>query len=220
MRFHIGAIPEDQEFLPEAQGWRGIREPNPIWLNLFAIPVVIALMIVWALMIFFILVLRGLPPIPPTSSSLTLNPALLILILVLLIPAHEFLHALFYPDWGLSSRTIIGVWLSKGVFYAHYEGKMGRNRFLLIFLTPYLVLGILPALVWALLPANHLFSEVSINLLYISLLGSIFSSSDLVGVSLVFLQIPAAAIVRNKGWKTYWKPEMSDPVRSPDKLHA
>ena len=220
MRFHMGAIPENQEFLPEAQGWRGIREPNPIWLNLLAVPVVIAQVIVWALTIFIILGLRGLPPIPPTSSSITLNPVLLILILVLLIPAHEFLHALFYPDWGFSSRTIIGLWLSKGVFYAHYEGKMRRNRFLLIFLTPYLVLGILPALVWTLLPANFLFSGAALNLLYISLLGSIFSSSDLVGVSLAFLQIPPAAIVRNKGWKTYWKPDVSDPVSSPKNLQA
>lgn len=215
MRFHFGAIPEDQDFLPEAEGWRGIREPNPIWLNVIAVPVVIALMFVWALLIFLILLLRGLPYIPPPASlSFTFSPLAFILILLFLIPAHEFLHALFYPDWGLSSKTIIGLWLSKGIFYAHYEGMMSRNRFLLIFLTPYLVLGLLPALVWGLLPASYLASDVSINLLFLSLLGSVFSSSDFVGASLVFLQIPALAVVRNKSWKTYWKPEMSESTRA------
>ena len=206
VRFHFGAIPEDQDFHPEADGWHGIREPNPIWLNVIAVPVAIALMLVWFLLIFLILLLRGLPYIPPPASlSFPLSPLPLILILVFLIPAHEFLHALFYPDWGLSSRTVIGLWLSKGIFYAHYEGMMSRNRFLLIFLTPYLVLGLLPVLIWGLLPGSYWLSEPAILLLYLSFLGSLFSSSDLVGAGLVLLQVPVPAVVRNKSWKTYWK---------------
>lgn len=43
------------------------------------------------------------------------------------------------------------------------------------------------------------------SLMGLSLFGSVSACGDLVGAALIFFQIPHSAIVRNKGWKTYWK---------------
>jgi hypothetical protein len=121
------------------------------------------------------------------------------LLLLLLILAHEFLHALVHPGWGLSSNTVVGLWLSKGMFYAYYEGEMSRNRLLLVYVTPYIILGMLPTILIATIP------ELMQSLLWFSLFGSVLACGDLVGAGLIFFQIPRSAIVRNKGWNTYWK---------------
>ncbi len=44
-------------------------------------------------------------------------------------------------------------------------------------------------------------------------LNALLSCGDLLGVGLDLWQIPANAIVRNKGWKTYWR--RNEPPTSP-----
>ena len=66
-----------------------------------------------------------------------------LVIVIFLIPVHELTHALFHPACGLSDKTIIGLWLSKGLFYAYYEGPMTRNRFLMVYAGPFVVLSLL-----------------------------------------------------------------------------
>jgi hypothetical protein len=194
MRFHYGAFPENKDFIPEAEGWRNIREPSPIALQFIAFPVAIGLLFIWVVC----LVLFQQEAFSSQISRIVINIGTLVLLL-LLIPAHEFLHALVHPGCGLSSNTVIGLWLSKGMFYAHYEGEMSRNRFLLVFVTPYIILGVLPTILIATFP------ELMQSLLWLSLFGSVLACGDLVGAGLVLFQIPRSAIVRNKGWKTYWK---------------
>ena len=207
MRFHYGAIPEVDDFQPESEGWRAIREPNPILLQVMAVPAALALVLAWMLLIFLFLMLRGTSFEFPTSNiSFTLSLVTFLLILLLIIPLHELLHALSHPGWGLSAKTIIGMWISRGLFYAHYEGVMSRNRFLLISVTPCLVLGVLPAVVWGIFPGGWWSADMSQNLLFLSLTGTLAASGDFVGAVLMYLQIPNSAIIRNKGWRTYWKP--------------
>jgi hypothetical protein len=112
---------------------------------------------------------------------------------------HELLHVFTHPDWGTSSNSILGLWLSKGLFYAHYEGEMSRNRFLAVLLMPLIVLGILPTLLIMMIP------ELLSSLFWLSLFGILLPGGDLVGVGFIFFQIPPSAVVRNKGWRTYWK---------------
>jgi hypothetical protein len=82
---------------------------------------------------------------------------------------------------------------------------MSRNRFLLVALAPYLILGLLPLGLLA-LPGAALWSSGTVLILaVVSLLGSVLACGDMVGVILLLFQIPSAAIVRNKGWHTYWK---------------
>lgn len=76
---------------------------------------------------------------------------------------------------------------------------MSRDRFLLVFIMPYIVLGALPTILIAIIP------ELMQSLFWFSLIGSVLASGDFVGAGLILFQIPRSGIVRNKGWKTYWK---------------
>jgi hypothetical protein len=44
-----------------------------------------------------------------------------------------------------------------------------------------------------------------LNLARLSLLNSLAAAGDITAVWLIFSQINHTAIVRNKGWRTYWK---------------
>jgi hypothetical protein len=134
-------------------------------------------------------------PGEPASAS----TGLLLLFLVGLIPVHELLHALCFPGGLKSPQTLIGVWPARLLFYAHYEGSMPRNRFLLTFVMPFLVLSLLPVVLVG------LFQWPSLDLLFLSLVNGAAASGDIIGIFLVTFQVPRSAIVRNKGWRTYWK---------------
>ena len=192
MRLHYGAPPENKDFNPEAEGWHSIREPGPIAMQFIAIPVAFLLLVLWAA---FLLSFQQ-DSFPFQGLRIDLNA---LLVLFLFIPLHELLHAFTHPQWGISSNSMIGIWPSRGLFYAHYEGEMSRNRFLLVFGMPLIVLGVLPTLLIAMIP------ELMQSLLLPSLFGMIFACGDLVGVGFIFFQVPRSAVVRNKGWKTYWK---------------
>ena len=192
VHLHYGAVPENNDFNPEAEGWHSIREPGPIAMQFIAIPVAFILLFIWAVCLLSIQQDPSSLPVPRMDINA-------LAILFSLIPAHELLHALTHPVWGASPNSIIGLWWSKGLFYAHYEGEMSRNRFLLVFIMPFIVLGVLPTMLIMMIP------ELMQSLIWLSLFGSILACGDLVGVGLIFFQVPGSAIVRNKGWKTYWK---------------
>ena len=84
------------------------------------------------------------------------------------------------------------------MFYAHYDGELSRDRFLLILAAPTLVLTILPLSVCVLFdwnaPAVAAFAVAN----------GIGAAGDILGFGVLAAQIPRAAIVRNKGWRTYY----------------
>jgi hypothetical protein len=205
MRFHYGAVPEDPHFSPEAEGWLAIREPGPWLLQLIALPVAVILLLLSGALLYLVfpreLLLNQSPPL---TISIPIWPFLSILILI--IPIHELIHAVCHPGWGFSSNSVIGLWLSRALFYAHYEGSMSRNRFLLIFAMPYIVLSLLPIPLLAVSGILGWTPDTALTLAYLSLIGGILACGDVVGFWLVISQIPGSAIVRNKGWKTYWRP--------------
>jgi hypothetical protein len=204
MRFHYGAIPEDASFAPEAEGWLPIREPGPVALQLMALPVAFGILLFCGALLYLVFPRELLA----RTAVITVPIWPLLAILVLFAPVHECLHALAHPHWGASPKSVIGMWISKGVLYAHYEGPMSRNRFLLAGAAPYLVLSLLPIGMIALLgymawtPAD--ISALAL-LSILSILGGVLACGDLLGLGLIALQVPPTALVRNKGWKTYWK---------------
>lgn len=205
MRLHYGPIPKDDRFTPEAEGWFGIHEPGPLAIQLLALPVAFGILLFCSALLYLVFP-RELLMTRPTTISIPLWP--LLAIVVLLVPVHECLHVLAHPHWGASSNSVIGLWVSRGVLYAHYEGPMSRNRFLLVGAAPFLVLSLLPIGMIALLRYMSWAPAVMSALAWLStlsILGGIAASGDLLALGLVAFQIPRTAIVRNKGWKTYWK---------------
>ncbi len=205
MRFHYGAIPEAGDFEPEDEGWLSIREPSPLLLNLLAVPT--AFLMAGLIIGLLSLVYEGGEVVIWRSDEGDSSATQVLLILAVIlasIPVHELVHALTHPHFGLSSKSILGFWLSRGLFYAHYEGEMSRNRFLAILAMPFLILSLLPVAVMAfigsLAPMN-----IPSNLGFVAIINSMFAAGDALGFALLLSQVPSAAVVRNKGWKSFWK---------------
>jgi hypothetical protein len=205
MQFHCGAVPEDGQFQPETEGWSDIREPSPIAVQVIALPVAIGLLGFLGGLLFLALP-QGVFSIITVAVAVTkINVWGIVIICALLIPAHELVHALCHPRFGLSQNTIVGVWPTRLVFYAHYEGPMSRNHFAWVFVGPFVVLSLVPIGIIALLRAVPLSPNVVACLVILSLINGAASAGDLIGLLLILFQIPGSATVRNRGWKTFWK---------------
>jgi hypothetical protein len=212
MRLHYGPVPENPDFRPQDEGWTPLVEPSVTAFTWLAggvgVVVGIGAALLWA----------ATAP-SATLLSVTVRPgqsAVLAALLVwgkvlgavaLLVVVHELLHAASYPGRLFGPRTIIGVWPTKGLFYAHYDGPLSRNRFLLVLLMPFLILTAgfwLVELVartgWGLAPGW-------------SVLNAVFSGGDLLAAAMVAWQIPPQAEVRNQGWQTWWR--LPPPADSP-----
>ncbi len=205
MRFRYGPIPEDDVFHPEAQGWSDLHEPGPLIFTILAIPAGILLM---GATIYAISLAGEGGPLAIIQEVLEQsgpNPFLVFLIvLVISIPIHELVHLFTHPQFGRSNKSIFGLWLSRGMFYAHYEGVVSRNRFLSILAAPYLVLAWPPVIILALIGISVPIKYVEI-LVMVALVNCVLPAGDVLGFFLMVSQVPSSACVKNKGWKSYWK---------------
>lgn len=171
MRFHFGPIPETPDFVPEPP-WRALKEPTPWLMQLLAMPVaVVSGGVILALWFWF----TPLKTVIRDSQFGLWGLAAF----VWLVPVHEAIHALVHPGRGLSDRTCIGLWLSRGLFYAHCHGPMSRNRFIAILIAPFIVLSILPLIVCALMGAAHPLPVTG------SIVNAFLACGDLLGVLLL-----------------------------------
>lgn len=201
MRFHCGAIPEDNRFDPEEGGWKRVREPGPIGIQILALPALVVILAGLAWLIFQVFP-RGSGA--PSFIGFTRSTWLALL---LFIPVHELIHALCHPKWGLSPNTLIGLWPSRLLFYAYYHGQVERNRLLVAFAMPFIILSLLPIALLAVLKYFFPVVPLATTLAVLSFVNGAAASGDVIGFCLVLFQIPSRAIVRNKGWKSYWRYE-------------
>jgi hypothetical protein len=190
MRFHLGAIPDSPDFVPDAS-WRPLRQMPAPWIeNLLALPIGVFAALIVAALWFHVSPLQDITP----AMSL---PAYLLLVVGFVV-VHELIHALVHPMAGLSRRSILGFWASLG-FYAHYDGEMSRNRLVACLLMPLLVLSLLPLLVSAVTQVT--FGWVA----FVSALNALGACADLLLAGSILFQIPATAIVRFKSWRIFWR---------------
>ncbi|MBI5686846.1 MAG: DUF3267 domain-containing protein [Verrucomicrobia bacterium] len=207
MQIHWGAIPAAVDFQPEAEGWNPIREPSPVLMQFIALPLGVVMVGLLVTVLHFIaprgLCGNGTIVIPPSEVSVAFAGALIVL--VLLIPVHEMIHALIHPAQGRTDKTMIGIWPSRLLFYAHYEGVLSRGRFLAVFAAPFIVLSLCPIPLIALMSAWGKCSAIEMCLTALSLINGLSSAGDALGMMLIASQVPTTANVRNRGWRTYWK---------------
>ena len=190
MKFKWGPYPEAADFDPQSP-WRPLDEPSPEVLRRRALPVaaVSALVVVlmWMLTV--------------DVSRIQWNVAILSAVVWFpgLIALHEAVHALLFPRSGVPGNTIVGFWPQQALFYAAYLGEMSRERFACVILAPLVVLSFGPLLV---APFTEVTSSIVVS---ISVTNAMLSCGDLVGVFYLLRGSPKKTIVRNKGWKTYWR---------------
>ncbi len=189
MRFHLGSPPD--EFVPDSS-WRPIREPGPFVMQLFAAPLCLGM----AVLAFYCWMHVWLPLFELRNAALLLSLAAIIVV-------HELLHAVATPRFGCTPSTVIGAWPARLLFYATYCGPLTRDRYLVVFAMPFLLLTVLPLVAAAggLLPPALVPAAA-----WCSVWNALFSGGDCLGFALVLVQIPRAANVQNQGWRTYWKP--------------
>jgi hypothetical protein len=199
MQLHLGPPPNSPDFAPEQDGWTALREPSPTMLNFIAGPVGIAAAALVALgwsqtptAVQFHVSGNSLTSIPVISASVLLG-------FIALVAVHEMVHALGYPRCGWTPATIIGLWPTHMLFYAAYLDHLGRNRLLLVYVLPFLVISLLPLIVCASLKIN------SPPLMAISVINALFCGGDFTCFALILWQVPSNAQVRNQGWATWWK---------------
>ena len=192
MRFRLGAIPESPDFTPD-QTWRPLREPGPWLMQLFAIPLGIAsfagIGLLWLRATPLNLKLLATPGFP-SQGLMSFIP---------LIVVHELIHAAVHPQCGRSEATILGLWPSRLLFYAHYDGELTRNRFVNILAMPTIIVTVVPLVVAIMTNRSHALVA------WVSTWNALFSCGDLFGILLLLFQVPSRAICRNQGWRTYWK---------------
>ncbi|MEJ6950301.1 DUF3267 domain-containing protein [Natronospora cellulosivora (SeqCode)] len=189
MKICVGNVPKDERFYPQKEGWKSIREPNPLLYQILAVPIGILITYIIYLLTknIFSLYLYFSKPI--------VNIALILLITIV----HECLHAVCHPKFGISDKTILGMWPQKFLFYAHYEEKLIRNRLLLVYLNPFIFLSLIPVLIVLLFELSLFF------LIRLAIINALLSCGDILGFFLLIIQVPKNAYIKNKGWKSYWK---------------
>jgi hypothetical protein len=171
--------------------WKPMREPRPWLIQFIALPIGIVTAALIAVLWLTITPLR--------LATFTLTPVAFLISVVGTVVVHELAHAVVHPAAGCSPHSILGFWPKCGAFYAHYDGELSRNRFLVIGLMPLFVITILPLLVAAALQV------ASGWLAFISSFNALIACGDVLAAGAVLLQIPANAILRNQGWRTYWR---------------
>ena len=201
MRLHFGPIPENMKFHPKERGWRPIPHDSPKHTQALALPTAVILFCV----------LKALEELLDFGSWGRKHSDLLIFLLLLpsSIVVHELLHAALHPRQGRSRRTILGFWPRHAFFFAHYEGRMSRSRFLILLLLPVSVLTVPPLVTCAILGYRPEWVAM------ITALNGAFGAGDVVGALRVLKYIPSNAIVRNRGWYTWWRADAETMARVP-----
>jgi hypothetical protein len=195
VRFRLGAVPSDPEFRPEVTGWRSIREPGPVAIQLIALPVAGALL----------LLVGGLLAVAAPDTALAGDLLVALVLLALVAPLHEMGHALLTPRFGTTAHTLIGFWPAKLLFYACYDAPLSRGRHILVSVAPLLLLSALPVGLLALGAAREIAAETRSALAFLGFVNAAASAGDAVGVTLILAQVPSSAEVRFNGWRTYWR---------------
>ena len=193
MRFKVGPIPASPEFPAIGGGWLPLREPS-LWVaQLSAVPMAVAIVFgfVWAWA--FVGGSGWARVAMPTVFEL------IVPVLIVAVPFHEFVHALFHPRLGLTDATTLGIWPRKVVLYAHYEGELSRRRFVLMLVAPFALLSVAPYLLCAAL------SVAPPLVVALTIANGAAACVDLLGAALVAFQLPRGSVVRNNGDRTWWR---------------
>jgi len=150
------------------------------------------------------------------AANTTMPWGVVVLALLLYVPLHELLHAVWHPQLGLSPRTVMVIWLSKLRFGVYYEGCMTRKRWLAMRLAPLMVLSVLPVALMTLfhyLPAAFAWETFFSVMMLVNGIGS---GGDVVAVLWVLFQVPTRAHICFCGGKAYWTPRLpSDQLALP-----
>lgn len=127
--------------------------------------------------------------------------AAFIILYILLIFAHEWIHALFYPRGALKE-----VWVYQwSAALVYCQEPVSRERFMVMSLAPAVLLGFVPFALW-LVWAGAMSADLSILWMFMSWSMIFGGLADYYNFRNVRRQVPHGARVFNYGVHTYWYP--------------
>lgn len=202
----MGSLPENQDGPPEVEGWHRIHSPSSRLGYLLAglIGLLFPFMVCGWLII--VSALAGQRETGETLVHTSTPWGVVLLALLLYIPLHELLHAIWHPQLGLSPQTVMVIWPRKLRFGVYYDGCMTRRRWLTMRLAPFIVLVGIPAALLTLFHFVPVPFALETFLQIMMLVNGIGSGGDLVAVIWVLRQVPSKAQICFCGGKAYWRP--------------
>jgi hypothetical protein len=202
MRILVGDLPETPTPSPDPPGWGRIASPSSS--RAHAAAWITGLAALAALLTVVIGASWLRPPPPGTALPDEATPWLAIAAtLVLALPTHEFVHAVFYPGGALSAKITFFVWPRHLRLGVYYQGSVSREQWLVARLAPFVLLALIPAGLLA-ATAQHprpLVVETVLSLLI--LVNSLGSGGDLMSAAWVYLNIPRGSTLGFFAGKAY-----------------
>jgi hypothetical protein len=205
MRFQIGDVAQGQGGPAVTEGQQRIHSPasRPGYLLAIVVGVLSFTILCAGVSILSLLADPG----PARATAGTSSPwAGAIWALLLYIPTHEALHAVWHPRAGLSPQTVMVIWPVRLRFGVYYEGCMSRRRWLVMRLAPFTFLSLIPAILLAILQVGPASPALLAFLEALILVNCIGSGGDIVAAVWVLRQVPAASQICFTGGKAYWRP--------------
>jgi hypothetical protein len=205
LRIHLGNPPAATPPEDGTDAGRPIRQPGR-WAG--AILAMLAGMILVAVPLSLFIIHSVIFPEGYPEATIDKPPipwAGIVIMLLLSILAHELLHAVLHPDFGLSDTTVFFLNLMKLQFGVYFEGRIPRGRWIAMRLLPMVVLTFLPVLAYFL--AFHWMTFVlETYLIIVILANSLGSGGDLVAVLIVLRQVPPGGVLNFHRGRAYWLP--------------
>lgn len=185
MQFTTNPYPKDTHFNPN-KGWKLLENTtNTWWIQLRAFPFVLINMGIIILMFWV------------CNITFSLDFTTLLLSFLILIPLHEFTHALTFPAPIGSSDIYLGFSVKEFVPFAAYTGSMTRKEALWNLMAPFAILSILSFGLLAFLPENSLVK-------HIVLFNAMASCVDSMDAFQILRRVPQSAVIKSHLDKTYW----------------
>ncbi|MBO5349348.1 MAG: DUF3267 domain-containing protein [Clostridia bacterium] len=122
-----------------------------------------------------------------------------VLLGILCIVIHEFIHALFYPN---GSTVNIGIVLNPFYAYVSSLDSINRNSFILMSIMPFLILGVIPFSLFIYYFTKK--TKLAGILLGFCIMGLVGGTPDLYNIYNISKQVPNNAIIINSENLTYW----------------
>lgn len=203
MNFYFGELTwEEKE--PPPEEWSRIHSPTSRLVYLLAAVAGLALILLLFGWLVAVSIFTDQSGIGQGGGGGSTPWAAVALALLLFIPIHEFVHALWLPQYGLSPQTIMIIWPRKLRFGVYYEGCLTRGRWLMMRLAPFvwitlITIGLLT--LFQVIPGPY-FLVVFLQLLF--LLNGIGSGGDVIAVVWVLFQVPTGTEICFRRGKAYW----------------
>lgn len=121
------------------------------------------------------------------------------------IPIHELLHAIVYPRNAL---VFFGYLSESGGLFITSTEKLQRSHYLVMILLPFLVLGLLPLLMYLCIPPYLMFFATAV--FCFATFSSLFCIGDFYQFFEILIKTPRDAIIQNSGNKTWWYRKVLD----------